>query len=308
MRVAITGGAGFIGSHLVERLVQRGDEVSVLDNLSSGRLENLGDALQHVRFLKGDIRDHASIRSALEGAEAVVHLAALTSVRESMERPLLYHEVNSTGTLNTLSESLRLGVRKFIYVSTCAVYGNPRKLPIREEHETNPLSVYAASKLSAEEYCRTYSRLGETRATILRLFNVYGPRQASGTYAGVIAQFVGRVKQGLPPVIYGDGEQTRDFIHVRDVVEYIVRAVDSEANETINVGSGRSTSVNQLAELIIKTAGMDLTPVHEPARPEDIRHSRADISKARKIFGYVPRVSLEGGLRELMGLLGTAGR
>jgi UDP-glucose 4-epimerase len=306
MRVAVTGGAGFIGSHLVERLVSRGDEVSVLDNLSSGKLENLSRVLQRVKFVEGDIRDHMAIRSALEGAEVVVHLAALTSVRESMERPLLYNEVNSTGTLNLLNESMRLGIGKFVYISTCAVYGNPRSLPIKEEHETRPLSVYAASKLSAEEYCRTYSRLGKMGIAILRLFNVYGPRQAAGTYAGVITQFVERVRQGLPPVIYGDGEQTRDFVHVLDVVECILRVMDNETWETINIGSGRGTSIKQLSELVLRIAGKELKPVHEPARPEDIRHSRADVSKARRLLGYMPRIGLEDGLKELMGYAAPA--
>ncbi len=301
MRVLVTGGAGFIGSHLVERLHKLGYEIRVLDNLSSGRRENLAGVMGDVDFMYGDVRDVEQVRRAVLGVDAVIHIAALIDVEESVKNPLIYHEVNSTGTLNLLRCSVEQGVKKFIFTSTCAVYGNPVRLPIKEEHPLNPLSPYAASKLSAESYCMAFSASYGLKTTVLRLFNVYGPRQDTCKYSSVIIEFVKRVGKGLPPIIFGDGEQTRDFIYIDDAVEFIVRALEYDAVGCFNVGTGSSVSINRLANLIIKIMGRShLKPIHLEPRPGDVRHSEADVSKAVKVFDFKPRVTLEEGLKKFI--------
>ncbi|MEM3403435.1 MAG: SDR family NAD(P)-dependent oxidoreductase [Nitrososphaeria archaeon] len=297
-RVLVTGGAGFIGGHLVERLLGLGYDVIVVDNLSAGEKLNLSKVLQSVNFVQGDVRDKGVLKRVTKDVDYVAHLAALVSVSESMKFPNLYFDVNVNGTLALLNESSKAGVGKFVFVSSCAVYGNPISLPVSEGHPLNPISPYAESKLAAERHCRMYSQRKALKTTILRLFNVYGPRQGRNQYAGVITQFIRRVGQNQPPIIYGSGDQTRDFIYVGDVVEYIVRALVSEAEETYNIGSGKQTSINELAGLVTKIMGRPVVPLHLPPREGDIVHSCADISKAKKILSYAPQTTLEEGLRK----------
>jgi len=305
MRILVTGGAGFIGSHLVEALVELGHDVMVLDNLTTGKKENLANVLHQIEFVEGDIREDGVVKGALRDVEAVAHLAALISVNESMKKPLLYHDVNSVGTLKLLQHSLKSGVKKFVLASSCAVYGDPAKVPISETDPVGPLSVYAASKLSAEEYCRTYGGTGGMSAAILRLFNVYGSRQTFSQYSGVITQFADRIRNGKPPVIYGDGRQTRDFIFVRDVVRFIMAAIETGASGTLNVGTGRSVTIRRLAEVVLSVMGReDLKPAFAAPRPGDIMHSEADMSRTLKALGLKAEVALEEGLRETIRSLG----
>jgi len=300
-KVLVTGGAGFIGSHLVEKLLERRYQVIVLDDLIKGKMENLAKVGQQIQFIQADIREENTVKNALNGVNRVVHLAALVSVQESVEKPSLYYEVNTTSSLNLLQWSADAGVERFVYISSCAVYGDPKTSPISETHPLNPLSPYASSKMMAEGYCRMFSKQKTLSTAVLRLFNVYGPRQGYGQYSGVITQFMNRITQNQPPTIYDDGTQTRDFIYVEDVVEYIIRALETDTEEIFNIGSGRLTTINDLAELMLKIMGKtELKPVHLPARKGDIRLSRADISKAEKILGYTPKTGLEEGLRKTL--------
>jgi len=301
VKVLVTGGAGFIGSYVVKRLIKLGYDVRVLDNFSRGKRDNLADVLGQIDLISGDIRDQEAVKKSIKGIDVVIHMAALVDVRESVEKPLLYHEVNSTGTLNLLYGSVKQGVKRFIYASTCAVYGNPVKLPISEDHPLNPLSPYAASKLSAENYCRAFSKSYGLKTTIFRFFNVYGPRKNINSYSGVIIEFIKRIKSDKPPIIFGSGEQTRDFIFIDDAVEFVIRSVENDIEGVFNVGSGESTSINNLSELLLKIMRKEhLKPIHTSPRPGEIKNSQADISKACKVFNYRPRVSLEEGLRRVI--------
>ncbi len=300
----VTGGAGFIGSHVVDALVARGDTVTVLDDLSSGKLENLKNhkGSGAFQFVRGDIRDTKAVGKALSDADAVIHEAAIVSVPLSVKNPELTHSVNVEGTLNLLKASSDRGVRRFIFASSCAVYGEQKKLPISEDAPSRPLSPYAASKLAAEQNCLAFRDLGGLEAVCLRYFNVYGPRQIPGEYAGVMIKFLERIRASQPPIIYGDGKQTRDFVHVQDVVEATLLALerDSATGEIINIGTGRGASINELCEIFLKAAGkIRIKPVHEAPRAGDIRHSWADIGKAKRLLGFRPGVPLEEGIRRL---------
>ncbi|TET65018.1 SDR family NAD(P)-dependent oxidoreductase, partial [Candidatus Bathyarchaeota archaeon] len=253
-RVLVTGGAGFIGSHLVDELVKRGYAVSVIDDLSTGEVENLQCHLDgEVKFFKGDIRDGQLVDELVGGVDAVIHLAAISSVSFSVENPVLTNDVNVNGTLNLLNACVNAGVQRFIFISSCAVYGEPCYLPVNEKHPVKPLSPYAASKVAAEEYCEVFRKGYGLDTVVLRLFNVYGSRQRKeDTYSGVITRFAANLVYGKPLLIYGDGSQTRDFIHVDDVVEAVRLVLESGdvAGETFNVGSGKPTSINELAKLL----------------------------------------------------------
>lgn len=304
MRVLVTGGAGFIGSHLVDALVARGDTVTVLDNLSNGSMDNLKNHTTNpaFRFVQGDIRDTKAIENAFVGVDAVIHEAAMISIPLSIEDPKLANNVNAGGTLALLKASLEHGAKRFIYASSCAVYGEQARLPIREDAPLNPLSPYASSKLVAEQSCRTFFELEGLETVCLRYFNVYGARQ-TGEYAGVMTKFMERLRANQPPVIYGDGEQTRDFIYVGDVVDATLLALerDGVAGKTLNVGTGRATSINELCGIFLRSTGKTrLKPTREAPRPGDIRHSQADTSRMRKLLGYKPKVSLEQGVKKLL--------
>lgn len=299
-RVLVTGGAGFIGSHLVDRLVDEGCRVVVLDDLSSGSLENIRDHLdsRRVQFIEGDVRGSEVVEEAVKDVDLVCHLAALVSVPYSMREPLLTHEVNVTGTLNLLIASMNRGVERFAYLSTCAVYGEPEHLPVDEAHPTNPISPYAASKLAAEHYCKAFQQAYGLKTTILRPFNVYGSRQNDG----VVAQFVQRMKKGGPPIVYGNGRQTRDFLYVIDAVDAIMLALKhgSAVGEVFNIGTGKATTINELARLLLRVFDMELKPLREEPRIGDVMQSCADIEKAEKDLGYKPRFSLKRALRHFV--------
>lgn len=305
MRVLVTGGAGFIGSHVVDRLLEEGHGVVVLDNLFTGDLQNLKPhaSKPSFRFVRGDVRDVRAVKEVVTGVDAVIHEAAITSVQFSLEKPSLTKEVNVGGTLNLLDACLRAGVKSFVFASSCAVYGAPSKLPISEKEELKPLSPYGESKVEAEELCRTFYEDHGLKTIRLRYFNVYGPRQVAGEYAGVMVKFLERLRRGQPPIIFGDGEQTRDFVYVGDVVEATLLALDKGgAGEVYNIGTGEATSINQLCNLFLRALGkLDLKPIYVKARPGEIRHSRADVTKARGELGFKPKVSLEEGIKKLIG-------
>jgi len=301
-RVLVTGGAGFIGSHLVRRLVEVGCEVRVLDDLSSGSMANLSGLGGVVEFIHGDVRSREVVHGAVKGVDAVVHLAGKTSVEESISRPLEYNEVNVTGALNVLDACVKEGVGRFIFSSSASVYGEPFKLPIREDYPTKPLSPYAASKLSAEYYINVYHRVYGLNTVVLRVFNVYGCGQPLNEYSSVIARFLERIEAGKPPIIYGDGRQTRDFIYVDDVVDAFIPALNGDASgETFNIASGKPTTINDLADIMIRLSGKSgLKPIHVEARKGDIRHSYADISKAVEKLKFKPKTTLEEGLAKMI--------
>lgn len=302
MKVLVTGGAGFIGSHLVERLLDEGYEVNVLDNLSSGDIENLDNCIDRsdFRFIEGDLRDKEEVREAVKGVDAVFHEAAITSVPFSVENPELTEEVNVQGTVNLLEECEEQGIEKFIFASTCAVYGDPDSLPLDEEVSPDPTSPYAESKLSAEE--KILDRIG-LNPVVFRYFNVYGPRQGGGSYAGVIPKFLNRLEEGKSPIIFGDGEQTRDFIFVEDVVRANIEALETEGvkGEIFNLGSGESISINELCDTLLEVTGNeDMEPDFESSREGDIKHSRSDISKIEEKLGFEPEFSLKEGFSKFV--------
>lgn len=304
-RVLVTGGAGFIGSHLVDGLISEGFDVVVLDDFSGGRRENLSLHFGKPNFclVEGDVKDKADVKKALEGVGVVFHLAAIVSVGFSVKNPLLVNEVNVDGALNVLKESLKAGVKRFVYASSCAVYGEPVNLPINEEHPTKPTSPYGVSKLAAEHYCRVFYEVYGLETVCLRFFNVYGPRQMIGPYSGVIIKFIDRMKNGKPPIIYGGGGQTRDFVYVKDVVEanMLVLGCRHCAGEIINIGTGKPTTINELASILIGPSGIaDIKLVYKAHRKGDIRNSYANISKAEKMLRYKPRITLKEGIRKLL--------
>jgi UDP-glucose 4-epimerase len=299
-RVLVTGGPGFIGSHLVDGLMSGGLDVVVLDDLSSGRRENLSAHFGKSNFCL----DKADVKKALESVDVVFHLAAIVSVDFSVKDPLLVNEVNVGGTLNVLRESLKTGVKRFVYASSCAVYGEPANLPINEEQPTKPMSPYGVSKLAAEHYCRVFYEVYGFESVCLRFFNVYGSRQVVGPYSGVIMKFIDTLKRGEEPIIYGDGEQTRDFVFVGDVVDACLRGMRCKncVGEMINVGSGVETTVNRLADVLIELFGSrDVKPVYAEPKAGDIRRSCADLSNAERLLGYKPEKSLMEGLNTLLG-------
>jgi len=304
-RILITGGAGFIGSHIVDRLIKEGYEVVVLDNFSSGKVKNIQHHLssQRLQLVRGDIRNSEDVKKAVKDVDTIFHLAAIVNVPLSIENPLLVNDVNIEGTLNLLTASLKENIQRLIYVSTCAVYGEARYLPINEEHPIMPLSPYGISKFSAEGYCRVFHTIHGLETVCLRFFNVYGPRQSKGPYSGVITQFISRLRRGEAPVIYGDGEQTRDFVYVKDVIEASMLALERQhcGGEVINIGSGKPTTINHLAKVLGRLFGKaDVKPEYAPPRAGDIRNSYADIRKAEGVLGYKPRIKLEDGIRLLL--------
>lgn len=299
----VTGGAGFIGSHLVEALVKEGARVRVLDDFSTGKEENLKEFVDKIELIRGDIRDRELCLKACQGVEVVLHQAALASVPRSVAEPVLAHEVNLTGTLNLLLAAAQTGIRSFVFASSSAVYGDDPIFPKQEGHEGKPLSPYAAQKLASEKYIQVFSQLFGFNAVCLRYFNVFGPRQdPHSQYAAVVPIFITRVLQGQPPVIYGDGQQSRDFIHVSNVVRANLLAAGAEnfRGDVFNIGSSERVTVNELAELIIKKLNPGLTPVYQAPRPGDIRESYADTTRAKEILGFVPEVDFLKGLELTM--------
>jgi UDP-glucose 4-epimerase len=299
-RAVVTGGAGFIGSHLAEELVRRGYRAIVVDDLSSGKLANIEPFRDEIEFVHASVTDGTALLKAFDGADYVFHLAAIASVPRSIEDPATSLEVSVSGTLNVLLAAIKNGVKKVVLASSSAVYGDSPGLPKREDMAPCPVSPYALGKLTAENYCSVLGGVYHLPTACLRYFNVYGPRQDPGSqYAAVIPRFITGVLTGSPPVIFGDGEQTRDFVFVADVVAANLLVAESDLCGTFNISGGAAITMNQLAGEVMKLAGRRLTPVHQEARPGDIRHSLADISRARE-FGFEPRYSLGSGLAETL--------
>ena len=305
----VTGGAGFIGSHLVDGLLAAGWRVRVLDDFSSGREENLAHLNGSAELLRGDLRDRALLERALAGVEVVFHQGAVPSVPRSVAEPERTHAVNATGTLGVLEASRKAGVRRVVFASSSSAYGDTPQLPKVETMPPCPLSPYALQKYAAERYCQLYHRLYGLETVALRYFNVYGPRQdPASEYAAVIPRFVTACLAGRAPVVFGDGEQTRDFTFVADAVAANLLAADAPraAGEVVNVAGGRRVSLNQLLAEIRSLTGATLAARHEPARAGDVRDSLADLGRARELLGYAPRVDLRAGLAKTIQFLESA--
>jgi nucleoside-diphosphate-sugar epimerase len=295
----VTGGAGFIGSNLVDALIGAGDEVRVLDDLSSGKIENLDGARSSLELIEGSVTDPEVVRRAVEGRDYVLHHAALASVPRSMEDPLLNHRINVDGTLHLLLACREAHVKRFVLASSSAVYGEGPDQPTRETSETAPQSPYASSKLIGEQYCGQFTACGWVPTVCLRYFNVFGPRQdPASDYAAVIPIFVNRMLDGTAPTVYGDGEQTRDFVYVENVVRANLLAIEKESavGQVVNIASGASFTVNDLYRRLAKILGFEDAPRHEPVRAGDVKRSSASIERARETLGYDSTVSYDVGL------------
>lgn len=304
MKYIITGGAGFIGSHLCESLVSLGHEIIIIDDLSSGRIENLSNLIHNsfVSFYEETILNQEKLLEIFRGADGVFHLAALVSVQKSIDNPALSHAVTLTGTLNILIAARDAGIKKVVSASSAAIYGNLPELPKRENSPIDPESPYAVDKHCLEEYSRIFSRLYGLSTVCLRYFNVYGPRQDPySDYAAVIPKFIHKIKSGESPLIYGDGEQTRDFIYVKDVVQANILAMSSmNATGVYNIASGKATSVRNLADLLLTLFRSRKNPIFTDGRIGEVKHSVADILKAKQQFGFEPKYNLEIGLEKMI--------
>jgi len=304
-RAVVTGGAGFIGSNLVRALLERGDEVRVLDNFSTGNRANL-DGLD-VDIVEGELRSYERVHNAVRGREVVYHLGALGSVPRSVQDPLTSSAVNVEGTLNVLLAARDEGVRRVVFSSSSSVYGSKADLPVSESLLADPISPYGVAKLAAERYCVSFSRVYEAFETVvLRYFNVFGPRQnPRSQYAAMVPLFITAVAAGEPVTVFGDGEQSRDFTYVANIVDATIRAADAEhANGRIlNVAAGSPASVNAVADAIGRILDKPVEKTFAPPRPGDIRDSWADVTAAREILGYVPSIDLEAGLRRTIDFL-----
>jgi UDP-glucose 4-epimerase len=301
--ILVTGGGGFIGSHLVEALIERGERVRVLDNFSTGDPANLDDVQDRVEVIEGDITDLNTVRRALRGVEVVFHQAALASVPRSVANPMATHRVCVDGTLNVLQASRDAGVRRVVYAASSSAYGNSARLPKAETDPVGPLSPYAAAKLSAEHYCAAFSEVYGLETVRLRYFNVFGPRQSPDSpYAAVIPLFIQALSSHKAPVIHGDGEQSRDFTYVADVVQANLRAAEAPgvSGRVYNVACGRRTTLLELVHHLNALLGTRIAPTHVAARLGDVRHSQADISRAMADLGYQPTTDVPTGLRRCL--------
>ncbi|MBU0628112.1 MAG: SDR family oxidoreductase [Nanoarchaeota archaeon] len=299
MKYIITGGAGFIGSHIAEELVKRGEEAAIIDDLSSGKLENINEFKDKVRFVKGNIGDIDLLKKEFKSMDFVIHLAALTSVMQSMNFPKKYNEINIDGTLNVLKAAKECNVKRVVFASSSAVYGNSDIIPQKESLLPNPLSPYGNSKLEGENLCAQYLKKG-LETVSLRYFNVFGPRQnPDSQYAAVIPKFIASILNSKQPAIYGDGNQSRDFIFVKDVANANINACKEDVSgEVINIGSGEKISIHQLLEKINKSAGKDIQAKYHNPREGDAKHTLADISKQARLLKLQPAYSLDDGLKE----------
>jgi UDP-glucose 4-epimerase len=296
----VTGGAGFIGGHLVEGLLAAGWAVRVLDDLSTGSQRNLAGAVDRIEFTRGDIRDRDALERVVKGVEVVFHEAAMASVPRSVEMPVMTNSVNVDGTLLVLETARQAGVRRVVYAASSSAYGDTEVLPKRETMPANPRSPYALQKFSGEEYCRLYHELYGLETVSLRYFNIFGPRQdPNSDYAAVIPRFVTAALANRPPVIYGDGLQTRDFTYVENAVRANLLAADAKRapGSVINVAAGVRTSLNELWSAIRRSVGTEVEARHEAAREGDVRDSLADLTRASELLGYAPSIDLEEGLR-----------
>jgi UDP-glucose 4-epimerase len=313
-RVLITGGAGFIGSNLAGELANRGEEVIIMDNLSTGRMENIKELLKrgNMKFVKGSVTNQELLNGIFKDVDCVFHQAAIPSVQRSVEDPLATNEVNVVGTLNVLVAARDSKVEKVVYASSSSVYGDswapptspqaPKgltELPKREEMKPKPKSPYAVSKLTGEEYCAVFSEVYGLKTVSLRYFNVYGPKQDPySEYAAVIPRFITRILANQHPIIYGNGEQTRDFTFIRDAVKANILAMERDVGGVFNIASEKRISINELANEIMEIVGIRPKPIYDKPREGDIRDSLGDISRAKEKLGYEPKYNLEEGLKE----------
>lgn len=303
-RILVTGGAGFIGSHIVDRCVAEGHKVRVLDDLSNSTITNLEEHIkkQTIEFLRGDIRDPKAVKDSIRNVDVVFHEAAQVSVPLSMDDPLHTNDVNVRGTLNLLAAASDEKVERFVYASSSSVYGDPRNLPVTEDSPLQPLSPYAASKIAGEAYCTSFFKARGLPTVCLRYFNVFGPRQGSNGYASVIPAFIRSLLEDRSMTIFGDGSQTRDFVHVRDVVQANVLAMSTSAPVGIayNIGSGKPVTVTELSHVLGQIAGRSPSPpFYMPPRRGDVKHSVADINNAQRLLGYAPSTDLRSNLESL---------
>lgn len=303
MKCLVVGGAGFIGSHLVDALMREGHAVRVFDNLSTGRMVNIQHHGRGLEFYQGDLRNSEQVKEACRHIDVVFHEAAISSVAESMRDPQTTHEINITGTANLLEAAGGAGVKQFVFASSAAVYGHHSSVLKTETLDTLPVSRYGLSKLVGEDLCRFYAEFCNMQTTCLRYFNVYGPRQtASSDYAGVISIFLNTLLVGRTPAVYGDGSQTRDFINVKDIVQANLLAMQRTSGqqfEVINVGSGHQYSILELLETLGRITGKSFEIDYKPERRGDVRHSLSDIQKAQSMLGFQPSVSFQDGLKQL---------
>jgi len=298
MKILVTGGAGFIGSHIVEYLTQRDDDVVVLDNLSNGKMQNLSKVSDNINFVNGDVRDYKLVEQLVKNVDGVFHEAALVSVPESFKIQNEYFDVNVNGTENILKLAKEYGF-KIVYASSSSVYGDPESVPVKEDYDRNPLNPYAKTKLEDELLAEKYSEMG-VQVIGLRYFNVFGRRQ-SKEYAGVIKLFLEKIQQNKAPIINGDGLQTRDFVYIEDVVKANILAMDSSIKyKFLNVGTGSSISILDLANLCIEASGLSLKPVHGPQLPGDILDSKADLELIKKSLEWEPKTKLEDWLVQVI--------
>ena len=307
MKALVTGGAGFIGSNLVRSLLARGDEVRLLDNFSTGNRANLAGL--DVEIVEGELRSYERVHNATRGVEVVYHLGALGSVPRSVQDPLTSSAVNVEGTLNVLLAARDEGIRRVVFSSSSSVYGSRNDLPVDEAMPSDPISPYGVAKLAAERYCVSFSRVYESFETVvLRYFNVFGPRQSPySQYAAMVPLFITAVARGEPVTIFGDGEQSRDFTYVENVVDATLRASEAEgaSGRIFNVAAGSPATVNAVADTIGRILGKPVERRHEPPRPGDIRDSWADVGEAERVLGYRPSIDLEEGLRRTIESLGV---
>jgi len=306
LRVLVTGGAGFIGSHVTKELAHRGHETVIVDDFSSGRIDSLSDILdsKRIQIIRGDIRERRVVENCTKYVDSIVHLAAKTNIPASIEYPRETMDVNVNGTANLVSACADREVDTFVLASSCAVYGEAQRLPIPEKHPLDPLSPYATSKVLAERECAEKMRERGLRSISLRLFNVYGGRTGNGGEGNVVNTFARKIVEGETPIIYGDGNQTRDFIHVDDVTQAICNILESSPLEGVcNLGTGISTTINGLAQKMTSITGSNSrTPQHVGSRFGDVRHSQADTALMTKALAFVPRTNLEEGLSRVLGI------
>jgi len=311
MKFLVTGGAGFIGSHVVDRLVADGHTVRALDDLSTGRRENLASVRSRIDFMEGDIRDLAAVTRACDGVDAVIHEAAWRSVPRSMRDPRGYTEVNVVGTVNLLDAAVRAKVRRFVCISSSSVYGDSHPMPLREDQPASPISPYAASKLGAELFCGLFARSFGIDTVCLRYFNVFGPRQSlENEYAVVVPKFITCLLRGESPPVYGDGRQSRDFTYVDNVVDATLLAATTPgiSGEILNIALGEEHSILELLQEINAILGLTIPPSFQPHRPGDVQRTLADPSKAKQLLRWQGRVNFTEGLRRTVEWFRTQAR
>ncbi len=298
MKAIVTGGAGFIGSNLAEELVKRNFEVVVYDDFSTGSMSNLAAIKDKIKIIKGDIRNYGKLKEAAKGCDVVFHMAAQVGNVLSLQNPQESMEINAAGTINVVNVCRENKIRSLIYSSSCAIFGETKRTPIDEAHPLNPVSPYGVSKLAGEQICIALGSYHDIKACCLRYFNVYGRNQRFNPYGNVLPIFAERVKAGKELVIYGDGEQTRDFIDVRDVVAANILAFERQAAGVYNIGTGKASSVNELVKCVKEASGREINVVSKPPRAGEVRNSVANISKAKKELGFSPKITLKQGVKD----------